>query len=66
MIRWECTRILHAFWGLVSTAFKYSFHSPFLHQKISQKFFFEIYTFSRAEKHPSEQQKCENREREQG
>jgi len=33
--------------------------------KSSQNFLFKIYTFRRAEKHPSEQ-KCENREREQG
>jgi len=31
--------------------------------KKQSNFLFKIYTFSRAEKHPSEQQKCENRER---
>jgi len=30
------------FWGLVSTAFNYSFHLPFLHHKRSQNFLFKI------------------------
>jgi hypothetical protein len=61
------------FWDLVSTGFKYSFHIPFLHYKSSQNSLFKIIddicikqSRNGCKKHPSEQQKGENREREQG